>query len=154
MKETWPRLFVAILAAVLIVTTAGCVGPVKDKKQLQSATENLRSIIQSKLMNLDNAVSGAAEKIAKSGLQGEETRGILNGLCKKYPYLLDCSAADPLGRMITVAPEGYRRYEGTDTATTEASKKFFAQLSENKTPVLSNVFRAVEGPDAVVLVWP
>jgi hypothetical protein len=53
-----------------------------------------------------------------------------------------------------VAPEEYRRYEGTDTATTDATKKFFAQLSEKKTPVLSNIFRAVEGPDAVVLVWP
>jgi hypothetical protein len=56
--------------------------------------------------------------------------------------------------MITVAPEGYRRYEGTDTAATEASKKLLAGLSENKQPVLSDIFRAVEGTDAVVLVWP
>ena len=154
MKKTWAPLIAAVLAAVLIVMTAGCAGPVKNEKQLQSATENLRSILQSKLLNLDNAVSAAAEKIAKSGLQGEETWGILNGLCKKYPYLLNCSAADPQGKMITVAPEQYRRYEGTDTANTEASKKFFAEFSENKKPMLSNVFRAVEGTDAVVLVWP
>jgi hypothetical protein len=127
---------------------------VKDIKQLQSATENLQMIIQSKLLNLNNAVSGAAVKIAISGLQGEETRGILNGLCKKYPYLLDCSVSDPLGKLVTVAPEGYRRYEGTDTASTETAKKFFAGLSENRTPVLSDIFRSVEGPDAVVLVWP
>jgi hypothetical protein len=154
MKGIQYPLIVVVLIAAVIVVTAGCVGPVKDEKQLQSATENLQSIIQSKLMNLDNAVSGAAERIAKSGLQGEETRGILNGLCRKYSYLLDCSAADPRGKLVTVAPEEYRRYEGTDTATTEASKKFFAQLSENKTPVLSNIFRAVEGTDAVVLAWP
>jgi hypothetical protein len=133
---------------------AGCAGPVKNEKQLQSATENLQSIVQYKLSNLDNAISYAAGKIAKSGLQGEETRGILDGLCKKYPYLLDCSTADPQGKMITVAPEGYRHYEGTDTATTEASKKFLAGLSENKTPVLSDVFMAVDGADAIVLVWP
>jgi len=154
MKKTCFPLLAAILAAVLIVTTAGCAGPVKNAKQIKTATENLRGIIQSKLLNLDNAVSAAAEKIAISGLQGEETRGILDGLCKKYPYLLDCSAADPLGKMITVAPEAYRRYEGKDTATTVASKKFLAGLTENKQPVLSDIFRAVEGADAVVLVRP
>ncbi len=154
MTKTWSTLIAAILAAVLIVITTGCLGPVKNERELKSATENIRSIIQSKLANLNNAVSNTAEKIAKSGLQGEETRGILNGLCKKYPYLVDCSTADLQGKMITVAPEEYRRYEGTDTATTEASKQFFAGLSKNRKPILSNVFRAVEGIDAVVLVWP
>jgi hypothetical protein len=147
-------LYLLVLSVVLTVTAAGCAGPVKNLKQMKSATENLQSIIQSKLLNLDNAVADAAEKIAKSGLQGEETRGILNGLCRKYPYLTDCSTSDPLGKMITVAPEAYRRYEGTDTATTDASKKFFADFAQNKKPMLSNVFRAVESIDAVVLVRP
>jgi hypothetical protein len=154
MKKTRLLLIVTTLAAVLIVMAAGCAGPVKNEKQIKVATDNLQGIIQSKLLNLDNAVSAAAEKIAKSGLQGEETRGILNGLCKKYPYLLDCSTADPHGKMITVVPVEYRRYEGTDTATTEASKKFLAGLSENKQPVLSDIFKAVEGADAIVLVRP
>ena len=154
MKKIWFPWMNAIFAAIIIVMMAGCAGPVKNEKQLQSATENLQSIIQSKLLNLDNAVSAAAEKIARSGLQGEETRGILTGLCKKYPYLLDCSTADPRGKMVAVAPGEYSRYEGSDTATTEASKKFLVGLSENKTPVLSNVFKSVEGPDAVVLVRP
>ncbi len=144
----------SVLAAVIAITAAGCAGPVKNLKQIKSATENLQAIIQSRLLNLDNAVSDAAEKIAKSGLQGEETRGILNGLCRKYPYLTDCSASDPQGKMITVAPEAYRRYEGTETATTEASKKFFADFVENRKPMLSNVFRSVEDIDAVVLVRP
>ncbi|MFA5400107.1 MAG: hypothetical protein WC169_04025 [Dehalococcoidia bacterium] len=147
-------LLASLLAAVIAITASGCAGPVKNLKQMKSATENLQAIIQSKLLNLDNAVADAAEKIAKSGLQGEETRGILNGLCRKYPYLTDCSASDPQGKMITVAPEAYRRYEGTETATTEASKKFFADFAENRKPMLSNVFRAVEGIDAVVLVRP
>jgi len=154
MKKTRLLLIVATLAAVLIVIIAGCAGPVKNEKQIKVATDNLQGIIQSKLLNLDNAVSAAAEKIARSGLQGEETREILTGLCKKYPYLLDCSTADPRGKMITVAPVEYSRYEGVDTATTEASKKFLAGLSENRQPVLSNIFQSVEGPDAVVLVRP
>jgi len=154
MKMIWSSAITVILAVVLIVMMGGCAGPVKNGKQLQSATENMQGIIQSKLLNLNNAVSGAAAKIAKSGLQGEETRGILNGLCKRYPYLLDCATADPLGKMITVAPEEYSRYEGTDTATTEASKMYWEGFKENRKPMLSNMFRAVEGVDALVLVWP
>lgn len=154
MKKALFFLIACTLTVVITITAAGCAGPVKNVKQLKSATENLQSIIQSRLLNLDNAVSDAAEKISKSGLQGEETRGILNGLCRKYPYLTDCSASDPQGKMITVAPEAYRRYEGTETATTEASRKFFADFAENRKPMLSNVFRAVEGIDAVVLVRP
>lgn len=154
MKKTWSLFIAALLAVALIAVAAACAGPVKNEQQIKAATNNLQGIIQSKLLNLDNAVSAAAGKIARSGLQGEETRAILNSLCKKYPYLLDCSTADPGGKMITVAPEEYRHYEGTGTATTEASKRFLAVLSENRTPVLSNIFRAVEGSDAIVLVRP
>ncbi len=154
MKKASFFLIISLLTVVLPVIAAGCAGPVKNVKQLKSATENLQSIIQSKLLNLDNAVADAAEKIAKSGLQGEEMRGILNGLCRKYPYLTDCSTSDLQGKIVTVAPEAYSRYEGTETATTEASKKFFADFAANRKPMLSNVFRAVEGIDAVVLVWP
>jgi hypothetical protein len=155
MKKTLFPPISAVLSAVLLITlTAACVGPVKNERELRSATENLQGILQSKLLNLNNAVSDAAGKIAKLGIKGEETRNVLNGLCKKYPYLVDCSTSDPQGRLITVAPDPYRRYEGTDTAATEVSKKFFADLGASRKPILSNVFRAVEGVDAVVLVWP
>ena len=154
MKKILAFLLVSIFIAVMAITAAGCAGPVKNIKQMKSATENLQSIIQSKLLNLDNAVADAAEKIAKSGIQGEETRGILNGLCRKYPYLTDCSTSDPRGRIITVAPEAYRQYEGTETATTDASKQFFVDFAQNRKPMLSSVFRAVEGIDGVVLVRP
>jgi branched-chain amino acid transport system substrate-binding protein len=154
MKKTWSALIASILVASFITMTAACLGPVQTEKELKSATDNLQGILQSKLLNLNNAVSDAAAKIAKSGLKGEQTRAVLNGLCKKYPYLVDCSAADPQGKMITVAPDAYRRYEGTDTGTTDASKMFFSALGEKKKPVLSNLFRAVEGIDAVALIWP
>jgi branched-chain amino acid transport system substrate-binding protein len=153
-KKIWSPLAAGLLAAIMIVMSAGCAGPVKNEKQLQSVTTSMQRIIQSKLANLDNDVSAAAGKIAKSGLQGDETRGILNTLWKKHPYLMDCSSADPQGKIVTMAPEEYRHYEGTDTATTDASKKFFAGLSEGRKPFLSNIFSAVEGVDAIVLIWP
>jgi hypothetical protein len=148
------KLPVIIVLAVAAVLLAACAGPVKSERELKSATENMQTILQSKLANLNNAVTEAASKIAKSGLQGEETRGILNGVCKKYPYLVDINASDPDGKMITVAPEEYRRYEGTETAKTDASLKFIQEFKRSRKPMLSPVFKTVEGIDGVVLVKP
>jgi hypothetical protein len=60
MKKALFFLIASILTVVITITAAGCAGPVKNEKQLKSATENLQSIIQSKLLNLDNAVADAA----------------------------------------------------------------------------------------------
>jgi hypothetical protein len=154
MKKTISVSIVSLLAVVLVVTMAGCSNPVKNKAQLQAANESMQKAVQSRLTELNSAVSDATGKIASNGLEGEETRRILNGLCQRFPYLLDCSTADIQGKMFTVMPDAYRRYEGADTTITEASNKFLAELKANKKPVLSNVFRSVEGVDAIVLVWP
>lgn len=154
MKRLLKLFTIAVIAGFVVVMLYGCAGPVKSERELKSGTENMQSIIQSKLANLNNAVSEAAKKIAKGSLKGEETREILNGLCKKYPYLADCSTADPDGEIITIAPEAYRRYEGMQTATTESAKQFQRDFIANRKPVLSKTLSAVEGFDAVVLLWP
>jgi len=154
MKKTRYLLITTILGAVSTLMMAGCTGPVKNEQQLRSVTEDMQKAIQARLLDLDSGISAAADKIAVSGLQGEETRAILNGLCGKYPFLMECASADTTGKLITVAPEEYRRYEGTDTATTDASKKYFADFVAKRKPMLSNIFKTVEGPDAVVLVRP
>jgi hypothetical protein len=148
-KKAW--LYAAfLLITALIVSNLSCAGPVKNEKQLQSATENMGKLIQSKLSNLDNALSDAAVKMARTGLTGDGAREILEGLCKKYPYLVDCAAQDNRGTMVTLAPESARQYEGINTSKNEVSTEFFA----NKEPLLSNMFRAVQGFDAIVVVRP
>lgn len=154
MKKICSLLAALTLSSVFLTLAAGCLGPVQTEKELRQANENMRQILQSKLKNLNNAVEKAAEKIAVSGLNGDETRGILSGLCRKYPYLVDASTTDPGGKLVTVEPEACRRFEGVDTSTTEASKKYQADAAANRRPMLSSVFRAVEGVDAVVLTWP
>ena len=149
------RVKAIIFAAALIVIMAiGCTGPAKSSAELQAATNILQKAIQARLLALDNDVSDAAGKIARTGLQGQKTREILSVLCTKYPFVTDCSAVDPGGKMITVAPDEYRRFEGTETAKTEASKQFFKDFNARKKPLLSSLFRAVEGFDGIVLVWP
>jgi hypothetical protein len=145
------KLFAALLLiAAVVVSNISCAGPLKNEKQLQTSTENMGKLVQSKLSNLDNALSDAAVKMARTGLTGDGARGILEGLCKKYPYLVDTAAQDNRGTMVTLAPESARQYEGVNTSKNEVSTEFF----ENREPLFSNMFRAVQGFDAIVLVRP
>ena len=52
--------------------------------------------------------------------------------------------------MVTVAPEAYSKYEGSDISKQDPTIKF----QVTKKPMLSQVFKAVEGFDAVVLMRP
>ena len=56
---------------------------------------------------------------------------------------MDCSTVDIAGKIITIAPNAYSRYEGSNIGTQDI-----------KTPVLSRYFNTVEGVMAVQLMRP
>jgi hypothetical protein len=57
---------------------------------------------------------------------------------------------DVAGKMVTVAPEAYSRYEGSDISTQDTTIQFNAV----KKPALSRMFKAVESAGAIVLMRP
>lgn len=140
-----------LLITALVIAVTGCAtGPVGNEQQLQSSADDMQKAIQAKLTELDHGLAEAAVKMAKTGLTGDGAREILEGLCVRYPYLVDTAAQDIRGTMVTLAPASARQYEGTNTSKNEVSTEFFA----NKEPLLSNMFRAAQGYDALVLVRP
>jgi hypothetical protein len=135
------RRFSLALALLLILT--GCTSSVSQEEQLKATTLQIQQTVQTELDNLDDDVSAAASQLSGTGLSGPEAKQILNGLCGKYPYIIDFATADTAGNMVTVAPDAYSNYEGTYIAT------------ENMTaPALSPMMRAVEGMDSVSLLRP
>lgn len=144
-------LLVLLVSVFLSVIITGCSsGTVVSEAQLQPVTVKMQQQLQARLSDLDNTLAAAALKIAKSGLTGDETRQVLEDMCSQCPYLVDCAAADNSGTMLTLAPESCRQYEGISTSKNEVSTEFAA----NKEPLLSNMFQAVQGFDAIVLVRP
>lgn len=140
------KLFSLILIFILctmLITACGCAGSLNNEGQLQTTTQKIQLAVQSELDSLDRDLSSAASQLARTGLSGSEARQILDGLCSKYPFLIDCLAADAAGKVTAAAPEAYRKYEGTDLGTQDIKKA-----------VLSPVFKAVEGMSAVSLMWP
>ena len=94
---------------------------------------------------LDIALGKAAGMLGKTGLTGDEARLVLAETSKEFSYAIDCSTVDPGGWLTTIEPAGYRSFEGNDISDQEQVKRI---LKRHK-PVLSEVFRSVEGYDAV-----
>jgi hypothetical protein len=143
-------LVVAIALSLILVPACGCTGSTTQEQQLRTTTLQIQKAVQSELDNLDRDMSAAASELSRTGLSGPEARQILNRLVSKYTFIIDSCATDVAGKMVTIAPDAYSGYEGTDISTQDVTVKF----NETKKPMLSQVFTAVEDIDAVVIIWP
>jgi hypothetical protein len=134
------RVLVLILIAMPL---AACAGSSADGK-MQTFTLSIQKSVQAELDSLDRDIKSAATQLSATGLSGTGARQILNDLFNKYVFLFDCNTIDTSGKMITVAPDSCISYEGANVAS----------IDWIKDPAMSNVFRAVEGIDAVFISRP
>jgi hypothetical protein len=102
------------------------------------------------LDKINTAVAAASTDLSGAGLEGPDARDILNNLCGVVPYAVDCATVDLKGRMVTVEPAGYRKFEGSDISKQEQ----IVLIQKSRRPVMSKVFRAVEGFDAIDIEYP
>src|SRR4030043_1817997 len=121
-----------VFALPLVLTLAGCTGSINQEEQLKAITLQIQNAVQLELDSRDGDLSAAASQLSSTGLSGPEARQILNGLCSKYPFMIDCLTADAAGKMVTVAPDEYSTYEGSDISTQDVTVKF----NETKKPLL------------------
>jgi len=103
-----------------------------------------------RLNRIDSALASAAKGLSVNGLRSPEARKILRDLCRSTSSAVDCATIDNGGRMITVEPEEYRRFEGADISGQEQ----IVRLHKAGKPVMSRVIRTVEGFDAVDIEYP
>lgn len=141
------RMFIQVIGiSALIAGNAFCMNinlmmPVLEKAK-KGITENLSSI--------DKELSATAGELSAVDLKGEKARQILSQLCENKPYLIDCAIIDPAGKMIMVEPQEYKQYAGSDIS----GQAHIIALQRDKKPVLSDVFRSVEGIDAIDFEYP
>ncbi|MFH0995360.1 MAG: hypothetical protein V1844_07690 [Pseudomonadota bacterium] len=109
-----------------------------------------RKKIQSEFDLLDAGLKRAAVQLGMSGLTGDAARKVLSELCGVFGYAVDCATLDPNGKMLTVEPAAYRRFEGSDISGQEQVK----QVMQRQKPVFSSVFMSVEGFDALDVEYP
>jgi hypothetical protein len=120
------------------------------RNQMPFILAELEKDITLRLDKMDADLAVAAKGLSKTGMRGPEARKILRGLCLSASYAVDCALVDSAGRMVTVEPEEYRKFEGADISKQEQ----IIRLHKSKKPVLSEVIRTVEGFDAVDIEQP
>ncbi len=114
------------------------------------ALAGLKEQIDSLFNKINSALAPAADKLYKTGLTGTGAEKVLKDLCAATPEAIDCTAIDLKGIMVTVEPGEYKNFEGVDISSQEQ----VIELHRTKKPVLSEVFRSVEGFEAVDLEYP
>lgn len=143
MRSKLFSLLTVLTLSVLLVLVCSCAAPTISEAQLKDTNLKIQSSIQSELDNLDHDLADAASKLGRTSLSGDGASQILNGLCAKYPYLIDCATADTSGKAIAIAPDAYRKFEGADFG-----------IEDTQNAALSLVFKAVEGMNGVALMRP
>ncbi len=122
--------------------------------QQQSATESVllkvRVATDVALDKMDASLAAAARELSNTGLASRDARIILRKLCKDNKYAIDCATVDLKGKMVLVEPDEYKKFEGSDISKQEQVRR----IRWTKRPVLSKVFKSVEGINAVDFEYP
>jgi hypothetical protein len=145
------KLFILILFALVAFATLPQHVMAKSEVTGQHAKLTIISKeIQRVLDDVSGHLADAAKKLKKAGLAGPDAEIILDELCKKFPYFASCATVDASGVILTDRPEHNRKYEGKDISDQEHIKLLFG----TKRPVMSGLFKAVEGYHAIEFGWP
>jgi len=139
----------AILFAITFVVSAWT-GSFAAAPEAPPVLMKLKSELIRAFEVIDTDLSRTAKQLARSGITGDNGKKALDQLCLRHPSAIDCAAIDPAGRMITIRPEHYKRFEQTNVSMQDQ----VARLRTTGKPVMSQVFTAAEGMKAVAIQHP
>ncbi len=126
------------LALPLILTS--CMTDYSEMTATGTLTE-VRKNINASFEKFQTDLSTASAKLSDRTDKTDEVRSTLASLKEKNPIISDCSYINTKGIMTVVEPAKYRKYEGSDLSSQEQ----VARIIRTQKPVLSNIFRSVEG---------
>ncbi len=124
--------------------------PARPGEELPPILNEFEKDITAALNKMDGDLAKLAKGISGRGLKSTGIRKMLSSLCNSYPYAVDCAVVNRSGKLVLIEPKEYQGFEGRDISGQEQ----VIRLSESRRPVLSNVFRTVEGFDAADLQYP
>ncbi|MFH1386776.1 MAG: hypothetical protein ABIH50_03820 [bacterium] len=134
--------FLALLAA----TCAFAMGPAPH---LPGILE-LQTKINADLNRLDNDTKQTAEKLGSLDLTGPDANALLKGLYNDNNFVVNAVIVDLKGNIIAV---GQDRYQGS-IGENLSGQDHIIKLFKTGKPVLSSLFKTVEGFYAISLAYP
>ena len=130
-----------IMAVEALAAIVGGITPV-----LQKAKTDLTATLTA----IDKDLTDAAKKLAAIDRKGDEARKILSVVCKDRAYVYDCAVVDMNGKLSLIEPENVRKYEGADISFEAQVKELF----KTKSPLVSRVFKTLDGSDYIDFEYP
>jgi len=100
---------------------------------------------------LDRDLAEAAHRLSAVDLDQDAARTVVGQLqLRNADIVIDACTISPRGIMLLVEPSRYRSFEGMDISDQEQVRT----LNRTRRPVMSRVFRTVEGMEAVDVEYP
>lgn len=136
----------------LTIALVSCQPPGENQELLSQPL--LLQIVKGKISlcvdSMHNDMDVSVRRISEHPLNYDLIRSELIRISKNHPYVEDFSFLDSKGVLRVVEPKAYSRYEGHSVVFQKHNKMIRTQ----PTPVFSDVFKSVEGFDAVDLQVP
>lgn len=124
--------------------------PASATLEPDAALEAVRESAQAALDRFDRDTATAAQALGSTDMAGDEARRVLRELALASPAVIDATAVSKDGVMLTVEPAEYASAEGAEIGDQEQVRR----LRETQKPVMSRIFKTVEGVNATDLEHP
>lgn len=121
-----------------------------NMEDMTLSLDKVKKSVTTVFFSIDKELAQAANQLSTVNLDEPRARKILNGLSKAHGYIIDCAFVDASGKMVIVEPKEYNQHEGADIS----KQKHIMVVKQLKKPVLSSVFRSVEGIEAIDFEYP
>ncbi|MCE1247713.1 MAG: hypothetical protein LWY06_13820 [Firmicutes bacterium] len=143
MKKTILKLTstILILFAVVLLFTPSAFA----KQKTPPVLGKVKTEINSLLAGMDKDLAETAKIIGKAGLTSKESRKAMQEIQSKYQFVIDCCTVDTKGKIVAAEPDFFKSSEGKDISSQEQVQF----MLKNHKPVISRLFFAVEGMDAL-----
>lgn len=106
--------------------------------------------IAAELTQMDSDLAKTAVLLGTTGLSGEAASGLLQQIYKGHDSVVDVVTTNPDGYIVTIEPVTYKSSE----LAYIGDQPHFVQIKKSGQPVMSGMFKAVEGFYAVSLAYP
>jgi hypothetical protein len=144
MKNRYSEIMMTII--IMFILCANTVFAQAPPPALELVTGNIKS----ELAKLDKALHITSIKLSTAGITGTDAGKILLDLHEQFKYDVDVSTIDTKGMIKEVKPRAYTVHKGKDIKTQEQIKT----VIKTKKPVISRLFKAVEGFEAIDFEYP
>jgi hypothetical protein len=147
MAGKYRQILIMVLTVAFLIFSAGSAFA---ERKMPPVLDKIKADMNSLLVSIDKDLSAAAKNLGKTGLNSQGARDELKKLCSRHSFIIDCCTVDAEGKIIAVEPALYKASQGKDISKQEQ----IIRIRKTKKPVMSKLFFAIEGMDALDYEFP